>query len=245
MQITDQLPPDVLNKLHSHSEELKQFSQECKTRLSKYSYLKKFLFGLVKGEGVKQYDWLPGYFVKYHITRYSNAKLCQKCIDEKKLDLLGVATKYLYHIPGRSQALHDENYVVISQAIISDNSDYRLSEKAAQQFITLYNETGIYDFHNLNIIKSQGKYYIIDTGTLHNSWWKRLLAQILNPVFLTRHIDTLFHHKLEEETASYLINQQKSFRPKVFKFVSLQQHAKIFGYGLLFGVSIHFFKNWQ
>src|SRR5437868_4396136 len=57
------------------------------------------------GQNVMETPLLPGYFIKYGIERVSNAQRLKKVIDEHKLNLLSVAEKYLYHVPGRPMDL--------------------------------------------------------------------------------------------------------------------------------------------
>ena len=54
--------------------------------------------------GVWQFDWLPGYYVKYGIRRFETAQMLAQSIQENGLDLIQVPEKRLFHIKGRPRA---------------------------------------------------------------------------------------------------------------------------------------------
>jgi len=125
---------------------------------------------LRKGRHVYEFPWLPGYLIKYGVERFYNAEKLKVIIRVHKLDLISVATKYLYHVPGRSEKIADKNYLVIVKKVMPDvyyspHADQRQILNLAQikQLCTIALIGRHYDLHTANYIISQGKLVIIDT----------------------------------------------------------------------------------
>ncbi|MBS1987154.1 hypothetical protein JST99_04455 [Candidatus Dependentiae bacterium] len=99
------LPPEVFATLTEHSDELKAFSDECGG------------YPLCGGRGVRQFNWLPGWYIKHGIERFENTKKLNRFIEEHNLDLISPQTKYLLHVPGKPFKYSNKNYLVISKEV--------------------------------------------------------------------------------------------------------------------------------
>lgn len=122
------------------------------------------------GRHVHEMPWLPGYFIKYGVKRFYNAQKLKSIIQAHRLNLLCVAKKYLYHIPGRPTTLSDKNYLVIVKKVekdISPSGDQRqiLNLEQIQQLCYVALKARHYDLHTSNYILSKGKLVIIDTDS--------------------------------------------------------------------------------
>ncbi len=114
--------------------------------------------------GVWQFDWLPGYYVKYGVERIKGVDRLKRCIDNYNLTLLAVPDKRLYHIPGRSKALTNDNYVIVVPAIEKHPVHQPLSVEEVTQLCTLIKKTGYMDMTDTNYRRApDGKIYLTDT----------------------------------------------------------------------------------
>lgn len=120
------------------------------------------------GAHVHEMPWLPGYLIKYGVNRFYNAQKLKSIIRAHKLNLISVATKYLYHIPGRPEKMSDKNYLVIVKKVEKDTSPsgdprqvLNLEQVKQLCYVALYARH--YDLHTSNYIVNQGKLIIIDT----------------------------------------------------------------------------------
>lgn len=122
-------------------------------------------------------DKLPGYWIKRDINRIGNAEKLETVIQENKLNLITVPNKYLYHIPGKPDALTSENYLVISQEVLSDQGEKKLSLKHAQQLCTVMLKANLHDLHPKNYIQQKdGTLAIIDTDSVAMPSKEQLVA---------------------------------------------------------------------
>lgn len=151
------LPVHVKALLDAHAQQLQTLVQTAHDQPQ-----------LRMGTHVHEMPWLPGYLIKYGIKRFYNAQKLKSIIRAHKLHLVSVATKYLYHIPGRPEKISDKNYLVIAKKVAKDPSpagDQRqvLNLEQVKQlcYVALYARH--YDLHTSNYILSQGKLVIIDT----------------------------------------------------------------------------------
>lgn len=122
------------------------------------------------GTHVHELPWLPGYLIKYGVKRFYNAQKLKSIIRAHKLGLICVATKYLYHVPGRPEKMSDKNYLVIVKKVVKDSgqSEYGdqrqvLNLEQVKQLCYVALRARHYDLHTSNYILSQGKLVIIDT----------------------------------------------------------------------------------
>lgn len=131
------------------------------------SYVKKSFssFGKKK-HGVWQFDWLPGYYVKYDISRIHKRDILARSIDTQKLTLLHAPKKMLYHIKGRPHRLHNINYAVIIEEVKAHKNANAepLSLPHVEQFIRLIEDTGHISTYASNYIRREdGSISFIDT----------------------------------------------------------------------------------
>lgn len=124
------------------------------------------------GRHVHEMPWLPGYLIKYGVQRFYNAQKLKSIIRADKLGLISVATKYLYHVPGRPEKMSDKNYLVIVKKVVKDSEpsaygDQRqiLNLEQVKQLCYVALRARHYDLHTSNYIVSQGKLVIIDTDS--------------------------------------------------------------------------------
>ena len=126
---------------------------------------------------VWQFDSLPGYYVKWGVGRIRGMEKIQECIDTFDLSCLGMAKKYIYHIPGRGEELCDENYWVISEEQKAADIPLVINLEVAKQVFTLIKETGFYDFQPRNIVRtSDNKLTIIDSEIRFDHDWGMCLG---------------------------------------------------------------------
>lgn len=110
--------------------------------------------------------WLPGYWIKYGVDRVRNAEKLKTTIQEQNLNLITVAEKYLYHIPGTPEQLTNENYLVIAENVSSAQGEKKLSLEYAEQLCKAILHAKYYDLHTGNyILQKNGKLTIIDTDS--------------------------------------------------------------------------------
>lgn len=165
------IPEDVKGILAQHTQELGNliefYKQLPKARL---------------GRNIIQKDWLPDYFIKFGIQRMRNQQKLKRIIADEGFDALAVEDAYFYHIPGKSECLSDNNYIMITKKVLSkplaDNN--HLTLKQTQQLWQLALRAKHYDMHPGNyIIDENGTIVIIDTDefamplqndALYNDW---------------------------------------------------------------------------
>lgn len=105
------------------------------------------------------------YYIKYGIERITNALKVKDVIAKHNLYLLSVPDKYLYHVPGKSEELSDENYLVIAKAIEGKcGLGSEIGFFHVQQLYCLAIEANHYDMHCANyVLTDENKIVIIDT----------------------------------------------------------------------------------
>lgn len=154
-----QLPAHVKTILDNHAQQLQIILRTANDQPH-----------LRMGRHVYEVPWLPGYLIKHGVNRFYNAKKLKAIIQQEKLDLIDVAIKDLYHVPGRPEKISDKNYLVIVKKVVPDNpmpgqSDQRpiLNLEQVKQLCRVALKARHYDLHTANYIVSQGKLVIIDT----------------------------------------------------------------------------------
>ncbi len=121
---------------------------------------------------VREFSWLPGYFVKFGVDRLKNAESLRLFIEEHQLNLLMVPQKYYYHIQGRPYELADSNYLIISKKVELDPRS-RINKEQMTQLALLVELHGSVDNHAGNILPTKdGRVALVDTGSegAHASW---------------------------------------------------------------------------
>ncbi len=109
---------------------------------------------------------LPGYYVKYNVSRVTKCELLARVIEEEGLDLLHVPDKRLYHIKGRPYEFHSLNYVVVIKKVKDDRKEYRkrMNLEQVRQIITVIKESGHLSLYEPNHLRlSGGRISFIDT----------------------------------------------------------------------------------
>ncbi len=150
------VPVELQELLDDHSEELTALVKKVhKTRYQKH--------------GVWQFDWLPGYYVKYNIARVINREVVARCIEEHDLDLLHIPPKQLYHIKGRPTKLSNKNYVVVIKELTHHPTDEPMGLEQVQQFIRLIETSGHCSTFSHNYVRLEdGRISFIDTDGTFN-----------------------------------------------------------------------------
>ena len=120
--------------------------------------------------GVWQFDWLPGYYIKYGLDRIRGVERIRQCIETHNLDLLTTPDKRVYHIKGRPTELSDLNYAIIIQAVEETKAPQPLSLEHVKQLCTLIKKADYIDMTSTNYIKMpNGKLCLIDTEGIFNA----------------------------------------------------------------------------
>lgn len=172
-----------------------------------------------ESRGVRKFSWLPGYLVKFGVSRVPGAQLARALIAEQKLDLLVVPDKYLYHMLGRPKDLSNANYLVIVQEL---DLDFGRSINVAQirQCFKAIEFLLLKDIQSLNIIPTRdGKLSLIDFEAA--SFWGDL-AQELRPScsqqiflgyvrFIEEQGEFLRHHLIEKDAYEFIVEEIKNF----------------------------------
>ncbi len=141
------VPDEVRAKLDAHAPEVRLIAK----RFSKDKYA-------CGGKNVSTRRWLPGCYIKYGHERYYNAQYLANFIRERNLNLLGVAEKWLYHVPGRPYTLTSNNYVTIAKQVVPSNDFDPIDEHWTQ-----LGQLPHYDIQTSNFVLADGKIVIIDT----------------------------------------------------------------------------------
>ena len=114
--------------------------------------------------GVWKFHWLPGYFVKYGLTRIDGMETIKDCIRRNNLYLLGVPDKKVYHIKGRPTTVSNLNYAVIVKEVSRDLNPRPLTLEHVRQLSVLIERSHYVDLHVSNYVRTAGsKLFIIDT----------------------------------------------------------------------------------
>ena len=101
---------------------------------------------------VWEFENLPGYLVKYGLSRIRGREIIKQCIEEHNLTCLTVPQKYIYHIQGKGQELTKSNYFVIVENMYA-REPKMFSFEEVQQICILLRETGFLDFVTQNVLR--------------------------------------------------------------------------------------------
>ena len=112
---------------------------------------------LVNSIGVKQFPWLPDYYVKHGMGRIEGANILKQTIIDNNLNLLDVPDKGAYQD------------LVIAQKIKGTLAP-KLTLLQTQQLYVLMDLTHYWDAHGQNLVAANNKIYIIDTG---GNFWEK------------------------------------------------------------------------
>ncbi len=159
--------------------------------------------------GVRQFEWLPGYYVKYGLARISGMEKMQEVIDRCNLTDVTVADKRVYHIKGRPQDLSNLNYLVVIKRVESAHNLPPLTMEEVQQLTTIMHETGYISMtgpqckKGPNYIRTEdGKLCLIDTESRYDH--AQLLKGFLR--FLETHD---FNRDLSPEALQHIFGEIK------------------------------------
>jgi hypothetical protein len=131
--------------------------------------------------GVWQFDWLPGYYVKYGLARIDGMERMKKCIKDHNLDHLTVPNKKIYHIKGRPHELSDLNYAAVIKEVNAAPKHKPLTLDEVKQLCTIIHETDYISVTSRNFIRTKdGKLSLIDTESTYSR--KKLLKGFLRMI---------------------------------------------------------------
>ncbi len=136
--------------------------------------------------GVWTFDDLPGYYVKYGLSRIWGMELMRQVIEDHNLDLLTLPDKRIYHLKGRPKHVNNTNYCVVIKKVNAHGS-HRITKEQMRQLITLIRETKYISLTHDNYLHvKDGKLCIIDTESnydehLEVKGYLRLLGYGHNP----------------------------------------------------------------
>ena len=120
--------------------------------------------------GVWQFDWLPGYYVKYGLSRIWGMELMQQVIDDHNLDLLTLPDKRIYHLKGRPYQVNNTDYCVVVKKVKTAHHSRRMSLEQIKQISTLIHHTKYISMHRANYIHvKDGKISLIDTESNYDA----------------------------------------------------------------------------
>ncbi len=112
---------------------------------------------------VWSFDELPGYLLKYPLSRIRGLEIMQECIEKHHLDRLVVPKKYIYHVRGAKRELTDENYFVLAEKL-EGKQPFQFDDEEVRQICILLRETGYRDFLAQNVLRlTNNKIAFIDT----------------------------------------------------------------------------------
>lgn len=146
------VPSELKKILDQHTSDLTRIIRKCNNAYHcKVSY------------GVKEFDWLPGYLVKYNMSRIMGAEKLRACIEKHNLNLIKIPEKYLYHIPGTPDDLLNANYLVIVKKV-TPVAPYPFNAEQVRQLSKLIRKLGFWEIYSKNLFQTEnGTITIIDT----------------------------------------------------------------------------------
>ncbi len=155
---------------HSVSEELAQKLDKHSAKLAQL--VQKVHATSRQKHGVWQFKSLPGYYVKYNVSRVVKREILAQCIKEEGLHLLHAPEKLLYHIKGRPTEFNCLNYVVLIKKVRDNSKEYhkRMNLEQVQQFMTAIEKSGHISTFEPNFLRlSGGRISFIDTDGTFNT----------------------------------------------------------------------------
>ena len=109
--------------------------------------------------GVWQFSWLPGYYVKYGLSRIWGMEIMQQVIDEHTLDLLWLPDKRIYHLNGRPTQVNNTNYCVVVKKVKADPHSKPVTQEQIKQMSTIIRKTKYISYTHDN-------YLLLKDGTI-------------------------------------------------------------------------------
>ncbi len=193
--------------------------------------------------GVWTFKWLPGYYVKYNVSRMVKRERISLCIQEENLHLLHTPEKYLYHLKERPTEFTSLNYVVICKKVHDSKDEYHIPMdlEQVQQFIMLIEKTGHLSTFEPNFLRlSDRRISFIDTdGSFNrdkpNTGFVRLLDRNLSHYYtaeaLAYILDKIAEHLVLEtddkrrdkclsDLDLYVSRQNTKVREKIIKVLA-------------------------
>ena len=204
--------PEIKTILDSHSSEIEQALESMRSPRKKYR------------DGVWQFSWLPGYFIKYDISRIEGMRRIKDCIKKNDLNLITVPDKRLYHIGGRPESFTNRNYVVVVKKAVPATNPQPLTLKHAQQLSTIIKKTTYVDLTGTNYVRlDNGALCIIDTEGSFDS--NRLIRGYLRLLGSTHDLNTDY----TPEALMFIFNEIKNLLKDdstiaPFTFMRLEQY---------------------
>ncbi len=134
-----------------------------------YKKIKK-IDSTIQWHGVWQFDWLPGYYIKYGLERIKGVERIRRCIETYDLDCLTTPDKRVYHIKGRPYTQDNLNYAVVVKAIEPAGKQRPLTLEQVEQLCTIIHKADYVDMTSTNYIQmADGKLCLIDTEGIFNA----------------------------------------------------------------------------
>ncbi len=142
-------------------------------------------FKFLKSVRITEHPKLKGFVLKFgrpnrfhqHVSRVWIAEAMREVIQEHDFKNIIIPEKLLYHIPGRPENLHDDNYAVLSEKIECGPDRHnrtairQLPIETVREILTIIEEVFFNDASPSNIkVLGNGKVAFIDTEKIH---WKR------------------------------------------------------------------------
>ncbi len=142
-------------------------------------------FKFLKSVRITENPKLPGFVLKFgrpnrlhqHVSRVWIAEAMREVIQKHDLKKIVIPEKFLYHIPGQPEDLHDDNYAVLSEKIECGLDRHnrtairQLPIETVREILTIIEETYFNDASPSNIrVLGNGSVAIIDTEKIN---WKR------------------------------------------------------------------------
>lgn len=148
--------PEIRAILDAHSKEI-------------FRKIKK-IYSTIQWHGVWQFDWLPGYYIKYGLDRIKGVERIRRCIREHNLDLLTTPDKRVYNIKGRPSTYSDLNYAVVIKAVEETDNPQPLRLEQVKQLCTIIHKADYVDMTSTNYIQmADGRISLIDTEGIFNA----------------------------------------------------------------------------
>lgn len=116
----------------------------------------------------REFQWLNGYVVKYHIESAINAKRLQEIINKNNLSELAVPKSYVLKLIKNDREINNNNSIVIVEKIegLTYRNGLKINLKRIKQLISVADMANHYDISVQNIIEKDKKLYIMNTDQL-------------------------------------------------------------------------------
>ncbi len=118
-----------------------------------------------KKHGVWQFDWLPGYYVKYGLARIAGMEKIQRTIERCNLTALTVADKRVFPLKRQGKKLSNKNCAIVIETVQATSNPALLTLDEVTQLCTIMHETGYISMTG-PMAKSGPNYIRIEDGRL-------------------------------------------------------------------------------